>query len=264
MMQEKEENLLKNRFMELACVAERRGIPFYTDFLNLNEQSILYSMEKQLKFVTIHGFGGYELAERKIYGFLGRDSYYAYSFEAEEEQEVLPFPLSVIKITVKNEKFSDKLTHRDYLGAILNLGIDRSKIGDILVDFPNAFVFCKEEIGEYIADNLAKIKHTQVDCCITERQNFHYEPKYEEIRKSISSIRLDAIIAAAFGGSRSSLSSLITGEKVYVNGKLVCSNSYVLKEGDIVSVRGYGKFRFQEIQSQTKKGRTYVLLQKYI
>lgn len=265
MIQEKEEKLLKKRLEELANIAEKRGVSLFTDFLNLNEQSILHAMEKSLNFVKITSFGGYELAERRLFCFSGKDAYYD-EFDWNEEDKDLgsSFPLRVIQISVKNEKFSDKLTHRDYLGAILNLGIDRSKVGDILVDFPKAYAFCKEEIAEFIADNLEKIKHTQVECNIVELQDFHIQLKYEEIRKSIASIRLDAIIAAAFGGSRSSLSNLITGEKVYVNGKLVCSNSYELHPGDIVSVRGYGKFRFEEIQSQTKKGRTYVLLKKYI
>lgn len=253
MIQQKEENLLKNRIQELAKIADRRGIPTYTDFLNLNEQSILHAMARQLGPVTVSSYGGYELAERKLFCFIGQDSY------CEPE-----FPVVIVKIAVKNEKYSDRLTHRDYLGSILNLGIDRSKVGDILVDFPNAYVFCKEEIGEYIKNSLEKIKHTQVSTTLVEQTDFHIEPKFEEIRKSVSSIRLDTMIAAAFQGSRSSLCGLITGEKVYVNGRLASSNSYALKEGDIVSVRGYGKFRFQEVQSRTKKGRTCVLLQKYI
>lgn len=253
MIQDKEENLLRNRIQELAIAADRRGIPYYTDFLNLNEQSILHSMERQLGTVTIHEEGGYELAERKVFCFLANDAY----CEAD-------FPIVAVKIQVKNTKYCDQLTHRDYLGAAINLGIDRSKLGDIIVDFPTAYLFCKNDIAEYIVTNLVKIKHTQVSCTIVQQREFIGNPKYEEIRKTVSSTRLDAMIAVAFQRSRSSLSGLITGEKVFVNGKMISSNSYAVKEGDIISVRGYGKFRFQEIQSQTKKGRTYVLLQKYI
>lgn len=253
MIQEKEESLLKNRLLELARSADRRGIPFYTDFLNLHEQNILHTIERQFGTMQVESFGGYELAERRLFAFYSQDSFCE-----------LDFPVSVVKITVKNEKYSDKLSHRDYLGAILNLGIDRSKIGDILINFPDAYVFCKTEISGYLVSSLEKVKHTQVKCDVVQEQDFHAEPAFEEIRKSISSIRLDSIVAAAFGGSRSSMSDLITSEKVFVNGKLISSNSYNLKEGDIVSVRGHGKFRFKEIQAQTKKGRTYVLLEKYI
>lgn len=253
MIQDKEENLLRNRIQELAIAADRRGIPYYTDFLNLNEQSILHSMERQLGAVTLYQDGGYELAERKMFCFLSRDAY----CDAD-------FPIAVVKIEVKNEKYCDQLTHRDYLGAAINLGIDRSKLGDIIVDFPTAYLFCKNDIAEYIVTNLVKIKYTKVCCKVVEDGEFSVSPKYEQIRKTVSSTRLDAMIAVAFQGSRSSLSGLITGEKVFVNGKMISSNSYTVKEGDIISVRGHGKFRFQELQAQTKKGRTYVLLQKYI
>ena len=262
MIQEKEENLLKNRLTELARTAENRGIPIYTDFLNLNEQTILYAMEKQLKYVSIHSFGGYALAERRIFCLEGND--YCYNYQEDDSGKDLEYPLQVIQIKAKNEKFSDKLTHRDYLGAILNLGIDRGKVGDIIAEFTSAYVFCKDEISQYIVSNLSKVKHTQVECSVIPKQAFHIEPKFEEIRKSVSSLRLDAVIAAGLNGSRSSLSNLIKGEKVYVNGKRILSNSYSLKEGDVISVRGFGKFRLKEIQSQTRKGRTYVLLQKYI
>lgn len=253
MIQEKEENLLRNRIQELAIAADRRGIPYYTDFLNLNEQSIVHSMERQIGTVTLLNEGGYELAERRMFCFHSHDAY----CEAD-------FPITTVKILVKNTKYCDKLTHRDYLGAILNLGIERSKLGDIIVEFPAAYLFCKNDIAEYIATNLVKVRHTQVSCTIVEKQEFTASPKYEEIRKTVSSTRLDAIIAVAFQGSRSSLSGLIAGEKVFVNGKMISSNSYLVKEGDVISVRGYGKFRFQETQAQTKKGRTYVLLQKFI
>lgn len=253
MAQEKEKIILKNRILELGNAAIRRGIPCYTDFLNLNEQNILHTIEKQLGMVNVIEYGGFELAERKLFCFLAPDSY------CEPD-----FPVEIIKIEVKNVKYSDTLTHRDYLGAILNLGIDRAKTGDIIVDFPDGYVFCKSEIAEYVTANLEKIKHTQVKCTIVEKQEFSVEPKYKEIQKTVPSIRLDAIIAAAFQGSRSSLSGLIQREKVFVNGKMISSNSYALKEGDIVSVRGEGKFRLKELQNQTKKGRTYVLLQKYI
>ena len=210
MIQDKEENLLRNRIQELAIAADRRGIPYYTDFLNLNEQNILHSMERQLGTVNLYGNGGYELAERKMFCFLSQDAYCD-----------VDFPIAVVQIQVKNVKYCDQLTHRDYLGAAINLGIDRSKLGDIIVDFPTAYLFCKHDIAEYIVSNLVIIKHTGVCCAIVQEGEYAISPKYEEIRKTVSSTRLDAMIAVAFQGSRSSLSGLITGEKVFVNGKMI-------------------------------------------
>ncbi len=88
-------------------------------------------------------------------------------------------------------------------------------------------------------------------------------PKFEEIRGSVATPRLDSVLALAFHGSRSSLSGLIEGKKVFVNSRLMESNSYLLKDGDIVSVRGYGKFIYNETVGTTKKGRAYISLNKY-
>lgn len=253
MVLEKEEQLFCNRLKELAGASFRRNVCTYTHFLNLNEQSILSSIKTELPSVSIKKFGGYEYAERNMFCFFTEDSY----MEPE-------FPIDVIEITVAHEKYSDKLSHRDFLGAILNLGIDRSKIGDILVDFPSTYVFCHHDISDYVASGLTKIKHTQVKCCIVTMDSFDIQPKFEEIRGSVSSIRIDAVLSIAFKSSRSSLSGLIEGEKVYVNGRLIHSNSYALKEGDVVSVRGYGKFIFKEVQNKTKKGRTYISINKFV
>ena len=80
----------------------------------------------------------------------------------------------------------------------------------------------------------------------------------------MASVRLDKLLALAFNASRSSLTGLIEGGKVFVNGKLVTSNGYEPKEGDLVSVRGMGRFRFQGTGGQSKKGREYVTLWRYI
>jgi len=253
MVLEKDEQLLSNRLKELARIAYNRNLCSYTHFLNLNEQSILNSMKAELPAVQIMECGGYEFAERKMFCFYTEDSYMKPEF-----------PMDVLEITVAHEKYSDKLSHRDYLGAILNLGIDRSKVGDILVDFPSTYVFCHKDVSDYVVSLLSKIKHTQVNCSIVNKDTFEICPKFEEIRGSVSSVRIDAILSIAFKSSRSSLCGLIEGEKVFVNGRIIHSNSYALKEGDVVSVRGYGKFIFKEVQNQSKKGRTFVLIHKFI
>lgn len=253
MTQKKEELLLKNRLVELAKNAYYKGLIHYTGFLNLNDQNILFQSIREMEAVKISSWGGYELAERKMFAFEPKECY-------EEKQ----YPLCAIKVEVINRKFSDELTHRDYLGAILNLGIDRSKIGDILVEFPKAYVFCEEKIAGFLVDSLMKVKHTQVRVTLEEPGQVDITPKFQEIEGSVSSLRLDALLPVALKGSRSRLSGLIAGEKVYVNGRLVTSSSYIVKEEDVVSVRGFGKFIFKEIVTETKKGRFYILIYKYV
>jgi len=86
----------------------------------------------------------------------------------------------------------------------------------------------------------------------------------EEIRGTVASVRLDSIIALAFKTSRSSMTPYIEGGKVFVNGKMILSNGYVLKDDDIISVRGKGKFRYGSSVNITKKGRIGVLLYRYL
>ena len=204
---EKDEFLLK-RIRELAKLSYQRDIVTFSDFLNLNEQNMVHSQKLQELGVIVEFYGGYENAERQMVAFHPD----ALMFQWE-------YPVDCIRITPKALKFSEELTHRDYLGAILNLGVDRSVVGDILVD---------------------------------------------EIQGTCSSVRLDTLIALAFGASRSSMVSYIEGGLVFVNGKLITSNGHEPKEGDIISVRGKGRFIYDGIARQTKKGRNSITIRKYI
>lgn len=248
----KEEGQFRKRLLELAHISYNKGICTYTDFLSLNEINLFYSIEKELPGLFTFLYGGYTQAERKILCFYNKN---------EVEQPELP--IACIHIKPVNAKFSNTLTHRDFLGAILNLGISRSKIGDILIDDNECYVFCNENIVSYIVDNLYIVKHTNIVSKIILFNEVNYNPRYITITGTVASCRLDAILPLAFKASRSNLSNLISSGKVYVNGKLIQSNRYQLKEGDIVSVRGHGKFQYKGEGNQSKKGRTYITLQKY-
>ena len=250
---QKEELLLQKRLVELSRNAYQRGIVTFSDFLNLNELNILHTIPKDelhTKYVT---FGGYDYSERQMVAFLPDALCYDYEY-----------PISVIKVSPLQKKFSDKLSHRDYLGAILNLGIERCKIGDILVEENHAILFVHKTLEKFLLDELRRIKHTSVMTAVEDMQDFHYEPTTKEIKGTVSSLRLDSLLALAFASSRSKLVAFIEGGKVFVNGKLITSNGYQIKENDIVSVRGLGRFRYIETMSQTKKGRYYITLELYI
>jgi RNA-binding protein YlmH len=253
MDKDKEEQILRKRFIELARTADNRGFQTYTDFLNLNEISIFYSIKHELPKVNYYLFGGYTGAERKVL-----------CFYADTDVKAFSDYITCIRMLPLNKKFSDDLNHRDFLGALMNLGIERSLLGDILVKEKEGFVFCKAAISEFIVDNLTKIRHTNIRCEILTEEAPEIQPDFNEIKGSVSSVRLDAIIALAFHTSRNSILGLISGGKVFVDGRLVESNSYQLKEEETVSVRGFGKFIYKGMENQTKKGRLFVSILKYI
>lgn len=256
MNQDKDEQIFRRRLIDLANTAYNRGISIFSDFLNLNEQNIFLSLKNELPMIKYFAYGGFSDAERKILCFYGNDIKI-------EEQDVI-FPISCIKVVPINQKFSDSLNHRDFLGAVLNLGLDRGKIGDILINENEGYLFSHTSISGFIVEQLVKVKHTLVNCSIIDRRDFNYQPKFKEISGTVSSARLDSILSVAFNTSRSSLTGLIEGGKVSVGGRIILSNSYSLKENDVVSVRGWGKFIYTGTSHQTKKGRYSVKILLYI
>ena len=257
---EKEETLLRKRFVELSNIAYQRGIITYSDFLNLNELNILHTTPKELFPIPYVTFGGYAYSERQMAAFLP-DAFSMYMELSDLENY---YPIQIVKITPVHAKFAEELGHRDYLGALLNLGIDRSKLGDILVQEKSAYVFVNETLADFIVNELVKVRHTVVLPQVVKETEFVYEPKFEIIKGTVASVRLDSLLSLAFNSSRSKLTPLIEGARVYVNGKLITSNAYHVKNNDIISVRGMGRFQFKEIVSETKKGRFYVELYKYV
>ena len=219
------EDLFEKRMRELGKKAYYRGILTFSDFLDLNQQNILHSLS---------------------FRDTGQD-----------------YPIACVKIQPLNRKFSEDLTHRDYLGAILNLGIDRSKIGDILLDQEAGYVFCQESMADFLAEELTRIRHTSVQARRLLEEEPLPTPRREEVSGTVASPRLDSVIALAFGSSRNSILGLIEGGKVFVNGKSIVSNAYSIKEGDIVSVRGKGKFQFGSVTNKTKKNRFHIVLYRY-
>lgn len=245
---------LKKRIMELGRNAYERSIVTFSDFLDLNEQNIVHGLRLDHQGYRLEWFGGYEMSERQMIAFLPEALSYDWSF-----------PIRCLHIQPKSLKYAEKLTHRDYLGALLNLGVLRCKMGDIIVnDDGSAYVFCQDKIAGFFLQEVCRIRHTNVvtkEVYDIEHVITHQE---ETISGTVASVRLDSVIALAFKTSRSSMIPFIEGGKVFVNGKLIISNGYTLKEEDIVSVRGKGKFRFGGITNKTKKGRYGVTVYRYV
>lgn len=241
--------ILKNRFNELYSRSQNRGIYLYSDFLNMHEQTVLC---EQLK----HGYtlyGGFPDSERKI-AIFGNENDFGYPPEP---------PVTFICVSPLSKKFSDDLTHRDFLGSVLGLGIKRETIGDIIISKNSGYIVCLESIAQYITENLIKVRHTSVGCSSCNEIPLDALPQPKENVVIVSSLRLDVIIAGVYNLSRSKCSALIDGERVFINGKLIKSTSVNLQENDMVSVRGYGRFRYNTVLGDTRKGRIRIKCEIY-
>ena len=246
--------LLKKRFIELARKADNSGYFTFTDFLGLAEQSAFSEIKKDLRGIKYEVFGGAEGAERVIVRF-GSEDELGYS---------MPYPISIIKVEPASQKFAEKLTHRDFLGAILNLGIERDTLGDIVIIDNVGYIFALDDIANYIADSLIRIRRTDVNATIV--TDLPEGELYRTERKTIqiSSERLDAVVAKVFSLSRDDAQSLFKKRLVYANGKEIDSSSYTPKENEKISVRGHGRFIYIGTQSLSKKGKLNVAIDLYI
>lgn len=248
-----EDELLKKRLRELADKAWQNNIYTFTGFLGLSDLSCFYEMERELSFVPAEVFGGSEDAERAMIRFGSREL-----FGYEEE-----FPITCLKIRPLMQKFAEDLSHRDFLGALMNLGIERSTLGDIILKDNEGYLFCTKTIAPFIAENLSKVKHTQVRCEETEEIPVQGQEDLKEIKIQISSERIDGVIAKVYKLSRSESTELFRQKKIFVNGRLCENNSRMLTAGDKVSVRGYGKFIYTQKQGISKKGKLNAVVLVY-
>jgi len=250
-----EEEQLKKRFLELADRAYNNCQYQFTGFLTLSEISLFLQTAREFSHVPFTLFGGIEDCERQMVR-LGSEELMGY-----EE----PFPIRCIKAEPGQQKFADQLSHRDVLGALMNLGVERSTIGDILLCDNVAYIFCVEKMAGYLVNELTQIRRTPVHCNITEElPDISILRKIEEMRVQVSSVRLDAVISKVYNLSRGDSLELFRAKRVFVDGKLCENSSYGLKEGEIVSVRGFGKFKYLSQGGVSKKGKINVTVGKYV
>ncbi len=242
--------LLKNRFAELSDRAFERGIYTNSEFLTQAEQSELLKMKLPVKLLL---YGGYDSAERRIAVF-GDEEDFGYECD---------IPVAFVLIEPVQMKFADALSHRDFLGSLMGLGLRREMIGDIIIKENKAYLICLESVAEYIINQLVKVKHTSVKCSLCSDVPEDVLPvlRYEE--HIVASERLDVVISAVFNLSRNVSQSKISAETVFCNSVLQINSSFILPENTTVSVRGSGRFIYDGVIRTTKKNKLVIAIRRY-
>lgn len=250
-----EDELLISIVKDRAIECEKNSIITHTDFWNLKKQSLAVNTLKKIKDVKWILNGGYEDAEKKMVIFL---PFYIDDFNSflKESPDSLPFVL----IRADKDDFST-LSHRDYLGALMGLGIKREKIGDIIADEKGCFFFAVKSVAKYICENFtsagkATIKayeakdnvslsagvNTQESCCF------------------VASMRLDSVLCAIFSLSRSKASILIEKGLAFVNDEQILKPDFKMKNGDKIVLKGSGRAVIKDDSSKSKKGRIMLVV----
>ena len=242
-----EEQLLYKRLIELSNRAYQNNIYTFSDFLSLSQQEILYQAARDKDFapVSYELFGGYENCERKMARF-GSENDLGYTVD---------FPIKCIKIEPLAKKFAKEYTHRDYLGSLMSLGIDRKKFGDIFVDGMDAYLYADESTADYLMENFVSVGRNSVKCSFSELPDSYKKAALTEVTIQVASPRADAVIARVYNLSRKDTLPYFAEKKVSVNGHIVENNDKILAAGDSVSVRGHGKFNIISEGGLSRKGK---------
>ncbi len=234
-----------NRLKDLADRSYQNGQYTFSNFLTIGEITEFYAYINELAFAFPSVYGGYEGAERRMIRFGNKENL---GYEQDS-------PISALSVQPVREKFADVLNHRDFLGALMNLGIKREMLGDILVTGKEACVFCRDSLADYIIENLSKVKHTSVKVSVADEIGSVFLPEKKEKIIQVSSPRIDAVTAKVFNLSRQGILELFPAGYIHLNGIICTENAKLLKAGDVVSARGYGRFDFSEELHLSKKGK---------
>lgn len=249
-----EDRLTLARVLDRAEQAENRNIPTSTDFLSPQQRPQALDLLRlagipETAFVSQ---GGYEGAERRILLFLPD------WLEAENAES----PIRCLRAEYREE---EKLTHRDFLGSLMGMGIVREKVGDILVAPGSADLLVLESVADFLTQSWTSAGRTKLHVSAIEPENLHIPAvQRKEVRDTVSSLRLDAVAASGFRLARGKAAALIESGRVQLNWRECVKPDKLLEAGDVVSARGFGKFELAEVGGLTKKGRISIVLQIYV
>ena len=234
---------------ELCQRAAGRRQPLFSRFLNLSEQkeAEIAARKAQAGYLL---FGGAEDCERRMLGV------------GEEAPEPGAFPITCLRVTRRSAHYGEPLEHRAVLGTVMGTGIERELVGDIVLADDAAYVFCVNTIADMLCAALTRVGRTDTDCCACEPPAAALR-KLTPVRIQAASPRVDAVAAHLYRLSRGDMLELIRQGKVQVDDAPVTKPDQLLKPGQVLSVRGHGRSRYEGEVGVSKKGKLYLQLSVY-
>ena len=246
------ERLLLARALDKLELARQRNIPACTGFLSPQERVSVENLLNACGHPRHLFFGGYEGAERTVCAFLP---------DWQEEADASD-AMAFLRAAWHE---SEHPTHRDLLGSLMALGVERETLGDILVSEGSADLIVSAGVAQYLLDNWTGAGRTALRLTAIGADALRVpEQKVKEIRDTVATLRLDAVTAAGFSMSRGKAAELIAAGRVQKNYREVTKGDASVAQGDVISARGLGKFEVAEVGGLSKKGRTGILLRRYL
>lgn len=256
---EKDDKILLSQILDKIEMVEKKNKMEYTDFLDLAQIKLVQKFIDRIKIENYMSYGGFEQAERKMFVI------YPEKFNSTVVEKNLSNIVQIIRIELPDD-LKGKYTHRDYLGAVIKLGIERKKVGDIIVDSNGADIIIDKDVPKFLADNLGSL--TRFSKSTITVQNIEdlrpVEIRKEELEIIVSSLRLDNVISELARCSRNKALDIINTERVFVNFECETKKTKQIKPGDMVTIRGKGRFFIKEIVGQTRSGRTVIKIEKFV
>lgn len=259
-----EDKLLIAKILDKVQYTNTRNQVQYTDFLDGYEQKIAQKALQQILYKDAILYGGYEQAERKMMIFFP-SKLQCFLEMTVQENSIIQDLIKVISIKLPQD-LKGQYHHRDYLSGLMKLGIKREKIGDIAVREDGADVLVQNDMAVYLLNNLPELTRFQkanieVKCIL----DLKVAPiKKEQIVIIVPQLRLDAVVTELIHGSRTKANELISEGRVFLNYEVKTKNATGIKQGDLLTIRGKGKFEIGDILGKTSKENVKLIIQKYM
>lgn len=253
-----EEKLIIARLNDKIKFCKTRNKVVNTEFLNMHQENIIRKELERIKFKNYIFTGGYEVAESKLLIL------YPDKLTEDVVKNTVESIMNAIRIILPNEQIGE-YQHKDYLGTIMQFGLVRERIGDILVYENCAYIMVLKENAQYIKDSLIvtkKFKKAKIDI-IDIKDVEVKEPEFDIFKVTVNSLRLDNFVSEIGKFSRNETSKLIESEQVSVNCKVETRQSKLIEEGDVLIIRRKGKFIIDGFGDINKKGKQVAIIKKY-
>jgi len=252
-----EDKLLVSKLIDKIEQANKTNKITYTDFLNLYEKNLILKI-LQKENMNFFFFGGYEGAERELCVI------YPEKFTEEIAIQNAKNEIKIIRIILPN-MLKNKYMHKDYLGGLMKLGIKREKLGDIIVYEEGADIIVKNEMILFLENEIKNLTRFSKSKIIVENiDNIkNVQKELKELEVIVASLRIDCVVSELVNISRSKANEIIKEQRIFINYEIEENNSKTLKEGDILTIRGKGKFIIDSVSGYTKKNRIILRILQY-